>query len=78
MSRNDDEALKKIAAVADAITAAHEGHDCAFEAIGKIAAAGARQALAAGGGGPAQVATPAYRASWDVTFGGKRAERGRA
>lgn len=32
----------------------------------------------AAGHGPAQVATDAYRTSWDVTFGGKRAERGQA
>ncbi len=35
----------------------------------------ARERLA-GGLGPAQVATPSYRAAWDVTFGGKKPARG--
>jgi len=78
MSDDDaDKLLKKIVEAADLMSEAHEGHGCVFEAIGEIAGDSARAALA-GGRGPAQVATPAYRSSWDRTFSGKPPVRGQA
>lgn len=78
MSADDEnKLLKKIVEAADEMAAVHEDHGCVFEAIGHIAGDGARAALA-GGRGPAQVATTAYRSSWDRTFSGKPPVRGQA
>lgn len=69
--------LKKIVEAADEMAKIHEDHGCVFEVIGILAGDGVRGALAASGG-PAQVATPAYREAWDRTFSGKPPVRGQA
>lgn len=82
MSKKDAdliEALEATAVYADAVAEDHKSHSCPIGRIARTVRDGcinARERLS-GGDGPAQVATPQYRANWDTIFGAKQ-ERGQA
>jgi hypothetical protein len=76
---SDEKAVKKEAAgilqevegVLDAIAEEHKDHDCGTSDIALGLSAGIkikREKLAAGSGGPAQVATDKYRKNFDAIF----------
>lgn len=75
--------MQDAAATADSVADVHEREmhpdfgECAVSRRMREASGSIRQALAAGSG-PAQVATPEYRASWERTFGGRPAVVGQA
>jgi len=73
--RKEEVDLFKLARVADDIGDEHEGHDDCQTTPVMRAVSGAlryRAAAEAAHKGPAQVATPAYRANWDTLFGKKQ------
>lgn len=65
------EVLQAVEDVLDVVAEEHKDHDCGTSDLALRLSAGVkmkRESLAAGGGGPAQVATEQYRRNFDAIF----------
>ncbi len=73
---NDDDRKKVALMVGEGLQRCH--HDaCRSAGDALVRSASSTEAPKAAGGGPAQVATPAYRTNYDTIFG-RRVEAGQA
>ena len=69
-----DDRKKTLEALAQRIDRSADAHDrrCGVAVLLRSVSGSIRRAIASGGDGPAQVATPEYRANWDTLFGKKQ------